>query len=277
MTPTNFYVGIGFFTVLTIGLAADIVLVVLFWDKLSEQFKNNLETVPWTIRDALYVCLGLVLLYGVIHSAGYYLYNFKIIGKTAVNIFGGLFMYVAGVWLVAYVLNSQYGGIYHHLKVSGRDWIKKSARGIAAYLCFIPIMILLLAIGVVLCNMFGITPESHPIVDILKKKQPWYFLTYIILVAVFVAPVFEEVLFRGIFYQIFKKRFGLPVGVILSSILFSAMHFNVAQFLPIVGLGALMCFVYESTASLVPSIVIHIANNGIFMGLFFLLKDYTGG
>jgi membrane protease YdiL (CAAX protease family) len=182
-------------------------------------------------------------------------------------------MYGAGTWIMVYSIKSKYNSNLNQMGINMLLWVKKSVQSIAIYAGFFPVLMVVAYIGVLFCFYIGVSPEAHPLVDILKEGQLGLFMLYIVTIAVIFAPVFEEILFRGLFYQSLKKRFGLWQAAIISSVLFSILHFNTAQFLPIFGLGILLCFVFEYTGSLVPVIVLHIFNNAFFLGLFFLIEN----
>lgn len=270
----GFWISFVIFIILGIGILIDIILITLYWEKLPKIFKKSLDTVPWFIRDVLKICIGLVFIYFTINLAGYLLLKLNLILKPIVKITGSIGMYCFSIYFIFNFLKRNYQA---NLKSLGIRWhlcLRGSLKGILFYIGFIPLLMLLTYIGLIFCNIFGITPEPHPLVDILKKEKSILFIYYLIFTAVFIAPVFEEILFRGLFYQALKKQLGLFRSAIISSTLFSLLHFNTAQFLPVLGLGTLLCLIFEYTGSLIPSIVLHIFNNGLFLGLFFALKEY---
>lgn len=220
------------------------------------------------MKNLVKICLGLVVIYLNINLAGYLILKLNPGLKPVVNIFGGIGMYGLGIWFIIYNSDVKTLGIRWH------KWLTGSLKAILFYLGFIPILAFLAYIGLVFCHYLGIRPEPHPLVEILKKEKSVLFISYLIITAVFIAPIFEEILFRGLFYQSLKKRLGYIRAAVISSGLFSLLHFNPSQFLPVIGLGTLFCFIFEYTGSLIPAIVLHIFNNGLFLGLFFLLKEY---
>lgn len=274
----NFWLGIIFFIIFSIGLIVDIFLVIFCWDKWPKLIKKNLDAVPWILKDVFKICLGLIVIYLVVNLSGYIIFKINPASreeiKPIINITGGMGVYALGIWFVVYFLRIKYQINLKSFGIKWYLWLRSSLKALLFYLGFIPILILLTYIGLVYCNIIGIKPEPHPIIDILKKEKSVLFIYYLITAAVIIAPVFEEILFRGLFYQALKKQLGFVKAAIISSSLFSLMHFNTAQFLPVLGLGTLFCFIFEYTGSLVPAIVLHIFNNGLFLGLFFLLKEY---
>lgn len=85
-----------------------------------------------------------------------------------------------------------------------------------------------------------------------------------------IAPLSEEFFFRGYAFHAFRERYGLAVGVAGSAVFFSAIHFNVYGFLPIIIAGVGLALVYHRTRSLVPCIVAHAVNNLIALAAMFL-------
>lgn len=81
-------------------------------------------------------------------------------------------------------------------------------------------------------------------------------------VTVLVAPVLEEIFFRGILLRDISICWGSRWGIIVSSLIFSALHFNLVQAIPAFLMGMVMGYVYIRTnKGLVNVIIIHIINN----------------
>lgn len=78
---------------------------------------------------------------------------------------------------------------------------------------------------------------------------------------VVVAPIFEEIICRGIFLEGFLKRYNKWVALIASALLFGAIHGNLPQFLYATFLGLILGYVYMKTRSLILSIMLHAFNN----------------
>ena len=82
--------------------------------------------------------------------------------------------------------------------------------------------------------------------------------------------VCEEFLFRGTLQKLFNEKLNIHIAVILSSIIFSLVHFDFSGFLPRIALGMFLGYLFYYSGSLWTSIFAHIVNNGsqvIFMYL----------
>ena len=82
---------------------------------------------------------------------------------------------------------------------------------------------------------------------------------------VLVAPITEELLFRGIILRGLLGRFRPGVAILLSALLFGMMHVNPWQAIPTTVLGAIYAWFYVRSGSLWPGIVAHAMNNFLFL------------
>ena len=89
-------------------------------------------------------------------------------------------------------------------------------------------------------------------------------------VAVVVAPMVEELLFRGILYPALKKLGRPSLALWGSSALFALVHFNVATFVPLLIFALLLVYLYETFENLLAPIVAH----SLFNAANFLVLIY---
>ena len=81
------------------------------------------------------------------------------------------------------------------------------------------------------------------------------------LALVVVAPVTEELLFRGLILRGFLANYGQGVALVLSALLFALIHVNPWQLLPAFTAGLILAWLAVETGSLVPCIFAHAVNN----------------
>ena len=89
----------------------------------------------------------------------------------------------------------------------------------------------------------------------------WNFLLDIVLVCVFPA-IFEEFLHRGILLQGIKHA-GFKQAIVISSLMFALLHFNIQQVFYAFVIGLILGFVSVVAKNIWPSIIIHFLNNFI--------------
>lgn len=84
-----------------------------------------------------------------------------------------------------------------------------------------------------------------------------------LVVAAVLAPVVEEIVFRGLLYRWVRERLGVLPGVGISAVLFAVLH-GIPGLIPgIIVLGALLAVVYERAGSLWAPILVHGAYNAL--------------
>jgi membrane protease YdiL (CAAX protease family) len=108
---------------------------------------------------------------------------------------------------------------------------------------------------------------NHPVNHLFKAAHgPGFVL--IALMTTFVAPIFEEWLFRGVIFRAIAdgaagvtKTTAVVLGVIISAVLFGAAHGEPLQFAGLVLLGVVLAILVQRTQRLVPSYLAHASFN----------------
>ena len=85
-------------------------------------------------------------------------------------------------------------------------------------------------------------------------------ILYIILIYCLLPAITEEIAFRSVIYGEYRK-YGVFGAVILSSALFSLVHFSLSSFLSYFMCGAVLALVYEVTRSVFASMLTHFLYN----------------
>jgi membrane protease YdiL (CAAX protease family) len=75
------------------------------------------------------------------------------------------------------------------------------------------------------------------------------------------APIAEELYFRGFVFRTYLQVRGPLVAYGATSALFATLHLNLPALLPILVLSLILCLAYQRTGSIIPSIVGHALNN----------------
>jgi len=75
------------------------------------------------------------------------------------------------------------------------------------------------------------------------------------------APLLEEMLFRGIVLRGFLQRYPRWQAIFMSALLFGAAHLNIYQFVVGCVMGTVLAWLYERTRSLIPCIALHATYN----------------
>jgi uncharacterized protein len=83
----------------------------------------------------------------------------------------------------------------------------------------------------------------------------------VVIITCLLAPVLEEMLFRGIILRGFLALYPRGQAILGSAILFGAAHLNLYQFFVALVIGSLAGWLYERSRSLLPGIALHAAYN----------------
>jgi membrane protease YdiL (CAAX protease family) len=90
-------------------------------------------------------------------------------------------------------------------------------------------------------------------------------------VGVVLAPLAEELMFRGYLYGVLKRYCGVLAAAILSAAMFAAMHLNLASLPSLFVLALCFTIAYEATGSLLVNIAMHaLFNLSMFLMMLYL-------
>jgi membrane protease YdiL (CAAX protease family) len=84
-----------------------------------------------------------------------------------------------------------------------------------------------------------------------------------VLVAVVMAPVFEEIVFRGFLFRGLANSLGWVWAGLISAAVFGGAHLQLDVFLPLAALGFILAWAYHHTGSLWTNITMHAIFNAI--------------
>jgi len=106
------------------------------------------------------------------------------------------------------------------------------------------------------------SPVSRLAMDVIAPDGfSWGGMASMIVVAGAIAPFAEEMLFRGILYDWVRRRWGVVVGVIVSSAAFGIAHMNPYWAAYVALVGVVLAVIYEKSGSLWPPIFLHMSYN----------------
>jgi membrane protease YdiL (CAAX protease family) len=95
----------------------------------------------------------------------------------------------------------------------------------------------------------------------------------LVLVVVVLAPIIEELFFRGLLLRSLERRVGRWGALIISSLVFGAVHLQALQFLALTVIGLVLGWLTQHFGRLGPAIWAHVAFNGVATAL--LLAEAT--
>ena len=131
-----------------------------------------------------------------------------------------------------------------------------------------PLSFITVLLNEFIASLAGIN-SSNPLTDALLQSNPWLTL----FISIIVAPIMEELIFRGILY---KKLicFGGKIYIFVSAFLFALFHTNFLQIFYAFALGLLLGAVVYYTGHLRYCIILHMIINLVGSGVATLLLHY---
>lgn len=192
-------------------------------------------------------------------------------GKTVVllqviSIFPAHLLTLALVW----VLVTRFGKKPFWAAV-GWDW----APGFRLWSCIV-LGTLLFIVGSLIAKLVGAEKPTLLEQVINSSFAARYLISFL---AVFTAPVVEELMYRGVLYAPLQRLVGVPGAVITVLALFTVIH--VPQYWPNIGvitavglLSIVLTFVRAYSGRLLPCIVIHLVFNGI-QAVLLIVEPYS--
>ncbi len=118
--------------------------------------------------------------------------------------------------------------------------------------------------------------EPQNAIDLWQKTNGFWEKLLAFIPTVILAPLAEEMIFRGLLYRLLKTRINIIWAMILSSVLFSMIHFSLLALLPLTLLAMLLCFIYEKFGDLRLCILVHSFFNLFNVVLLILVSSYGG-
>lgn len=210
-----------------------------------------------TFPNALQALMLVLALFLVEYLIGAALYDVRGILSMEPGDLVGLVM-VLGYGIVFTVLMQYkgltYSALFHACASSRRATmlVLFPAIGLLLPLIYLAMTVL----GWALVSLFPMTAAERAMLGNMHAGS----VTMAVLICV-LAPVLEEMLFRGIILRSFLAQYPTWAAILASAGLFGFVHLNIYQYVGAVFMGLLLGWLYERTRSLLPCIALHAAYN----------------
>lgn len=146
-------------------------------------------------------------------------------------------------------------GLLYYRRARGArgKWAHFSARGLNPVL-LLWAFVLIFAVGVVLEPLLRLLPELT--LDV--GRGMWTILSLVVF-----APVFEELICRGVVLGALRSRYGVTAAWLVSSLFFGVLHGQPLQVISATVIGLVLGYVYLATDSLWSVMILHAMNNAV--------------
>lgn len=129
--------------------------------------------------------------------------------------------------------------------------------GLAFLAALLPLVLL---VSILTSQVLGKDAQLQPLMDLYQegvRQRDWRVIGTTILAAGVIAPIGEEILFRGYIYPAMKRLVGAIPAAILAALLFAAIHNTAAGMATLTLLAIALTVAYERTGSLIVPMVMH--------------------
>ena len=185
--------------------------------------------------------------------------------------FGYLFMAVPPLLIVYYQIKT-----FDNEFIFKKDYfqfnflpIKDSIfQGFKGFLMIIPFVLMVsLIMNLLIENQNG----SNPLLEIVLNNDNYSSFILLFITTTFLAPLFEELIFRGVLLPILSREFGIILGITISAFIFALAHLSISEMPPLFTLGIGLGITRLISGRLSSSVIMHSLWNGMtFLNLFLL-------
>ncbi|MFN3532924.1 MAG: lysostaphin resistance A-like protein [Candidatus Brocadia sp.] len=208
------------------------------------------------------------------------LFDFDIlsnVGPRSLILFISLFVNLLICAYVLYIVCIQYRQSITALGLSVENISDNIKQGIKRYLITLPLIILAGFVINLISSYYGQTPEMQDVVRWVLEEKSLFILVCLIVFGIVIAPLIEEIMFRGFLQPALKNSLGRRYAIVASASLFAAVHMDIFAFFQIFILGMLLGYLYEKTQTLVASVMVHILHNSLTLVFLLYFKYFLKG
>ncbi|MBM5799307.1 MAG: CPBP family intramembrane metalloprotease [Cyanobacteria bacterium K_DeepCast_35m_m2_023] len=149
-----------------------------------------------------------------------------------------------------------------------RPWSSSIRRALAQLLMVLPLVALT---GWLLDHLWGDPGGSNPLLEMVLRAPSPLAVVLLAATALVLAPLFEEVLFRGVLLPVLARVWGGAWAVLLSAAFFAVAHLSLGEFLPLFVLGLGLGWLRLASGRLSASVIMHALWNGLTFANLLLL------
>ncbi|HWA11034.1 MAG TPA: CPBP family intramembrane glutamic endopeptidase [Opitutaceae bacterium] len=131
------------------------------------------------------------------------------------------------------------------------------AAGVLTFLAAWPVVLLVMLIWQNGLEALGAPLEKQDSVDLFANAEGPLWVGFLLVFAVVLAPVTEELVYRGAIFRFVRGRLPRWLALVGPAALFAALHLNLASFAPLLTLALIFSLVYERTGDIRVTMIAH--------------------
>ena len=221
-----------------------------------------LSVKPWRLEAVMQLMLALLLSLSVGMMMAIMLTKLDVAQKLGDKNFASfcvitLVFHLSALVLISFFLRQHQVTWSEAFGFWRRDRLRAVALAILLAVVILPVAWILGELSVRVLTVLNIKYEVQQPVQTLKAMVSWGQRAAFGVIAMGMAPVVEEFVFRGIIYPC-VKQLGYPrIALWGTSLFFALTHFNLMTFVPLTILAVALTLLYEATDTLLAPIVTH--------------------
>ncbi|HBA85653.1 MAG TPA: hypothetical protein DCZ95_16350 [Verrucomicrobia bacterium] len=273
------HVWLVYLALLIAGMLADVFLLVYYyahpphWDENAGLLRQKAAPAGFIVRLLLFLVSIFIVILSARKIAGAW-------GGPAVLENEPLWIIVQsvgfhGIGLLAIAgLLKQFGATWKGVfGLRSKRFFKALGTGLVFYLASMPFLWFYSLLYQAALKHIGYEPSWQEVALVLTGDQPLWIRIYFFFMGIVLAPVFEEVVFRGILLPYFAQKWGVSRSVILISLLFAGIHFHIPALGPLFVISLALSLAYISTRSILVPIAMHGIFNAVNLTLMLVMRN----
>ena len=263
-------------------LLGSIMAIKILWKVISlKKFGwTEIKTLDFELIDMVLLISGGFVVLGEVVSPLFSLSLVELFFKNIPNelsqslkiFFGYVFMSIPPLWIVFLQVKSLEGEFtfkkdyfqFNYLPI--KDAIIQGIRGWLTIIRFV------LLVSLIMNSLIENQNGSNPLLEIVLNNNNYLSFILLFITTTFLAPLFEEVIFRGVLLPTLSRDFGIIFGIVFSAFIFALAHLSLGEMPPLFVLGIGLGITRMASGSLLSSVCMHSLWNGLTFFNLFLLR-----
>ncbi|MBU4198814.1 MAG: CPBP family intramembrane metalloprotease [Verrucomicrobia bacterium] len=292
-TPNLWILGAGYMLFLLAGCAIDIILGVRLlvarcraereagapwahfvdWARSVDCLKGR----SWTWREAGWIAIVLLTAHLAVMGIHWILVAW---GGVSMNtdmvaaLCQGMWFHMVGLAALTWSIRRRRLSWHDAFGMRWREAVRRTGQGIIGYLGILPLVFVTSLVYQVVLFWFGYPLSIQNVVLLFLEPQTVGVQIFLIILAIVIAPLVEEALFRGVALPLLARTAGVLPAMVLTAACFALIHFHVPSIAPLFVLAMGFAAAYIITKSLWVPVVMHALFNGMNIGLLLLARGH---
>jgi membrane protease YdiL (CAAX protease family) len=184
-----------------------------------------------------------------------------------------LVFHAAGLAAIFFIMRRERQGWHADFGLLSGQAGRDIGMGVLCYLAALPPLLLFSWLYQWLLDLCGHETSMQEVAWVITGELTSWQRVYLVLVAVTVAPLFEELLFRGIGVPVIARRVGMVPAIVITSSVFALLHFHVPSLLPLFVMSTAFALAYIRTESILVPFTMHALFNGVNLSMLIVLRS----